>query len=57
MKKNYMKPTMRFLALQHQSRMLSISNATMRSLNSNLDDDNDEVSDLIWGGGNSSTAR
>ena len=56
MKKNvYQKPEMLVVQLQHQTHLLAGSG--FKTLSTNVDDDEDGVSDFIFGGGSSSGAR
>ena len=48
-KKQYMKPEQRVVLLQHRTMLLS---GSVRGLSTNIDDDEDNVDDFIWGGGN-----
>jgi len=54
MKKIYSKPAMRVVMLQHHTQLLQSS---VRSLGTNIDDDNDGEDDFIWGGGGNTGAR
>lgn len=54
MKKIYNKPAMRVVMLQHHTQLLQSS---VRSLGTNIDDDNDGEDDFIWGGGGNTGAR
>ena len=54
-KKEYMKPAMRVVMLQHQQQLLGGSN--LRSLGSNLNEDDDLTDDITYGGGGVWDAR
>ncbi|MBQ8064565.1 MAG: hypothetical protein IJ200_02790 [Prevotella sp.] len=52
-KNNYQKPTMNVVLLQHQSHLLA---GSVQTLSTNLDDE-DGVSDFIFGGGSTGPGR
>ena len=54
-KKDYMKPAMKVVQLQHQQHLLGGSN--FRSLGSNLNDNEDDTDDIGYGGGGAWDAR
>ena len=51
MKKEYIKPSMQVVLLQHRTMLLQ---ASVRGLSTNIDDDED---DFLWGGGGNQNAR
>ena len=53
-KKEYQKPTMNVVLLQHQAHLLA---GSVQTLSTNLDDDEDGVSDFIFGGGGTGPGR
>ena len=52
MKKDYLKPTMRVVKLQHRSQILNTSGRGVTNVSTNLGDDSFE-----WGGGDDEDAR
>lgn len=54
MKKEYIKPEQRVVLLQHRTMLLA---GSVRALSTNIDDDDDQVDDFIWGGGGTENAR
>ena len=55
MKKNYQKPAMRIVTVQHHQHLLAGSLQSVESIQSNLDDESDVMFD--WGGGSNTGAR
>ena len=53
-KKEYMKPEQRVVLLQHRTMLLS---GSVRSLSTNIDDDDNDIDDFNWGGGGNGPAR
>ena len=54
MKKEYMKPSMQVVLLQHRTMLLQ---ASVRGLSTNIDDDDNDIDDFLWGGGGNQNAR
>ena len=55
MKKTYEKPVMQVVKIQHTGMLMS--SGTFTTTSTNIDDDEDNVGDIIFGGGGTGDAR